>query len=176
MTDSYISETIEDQDGTNRLVLIYVYVDIPGWPPESAADFLSLRWEVRSSNDWETKIELGSTELEKVLGDRASVSRLYSFDPFAGRAVIQLSTNGPTDSHGHIWCLYTWRDWDLLNNREYRFIEISEDIFGAPEDKFAAKCEMDAESKLKRFAEQASTGQPATNSQSKAKDSDQTQP
>jgi hypothetical protein len=64
----------------------------------------------------------------------------------------------------------------LLNNREYRFIEISEDIFGAPEDKFAAKCEMDAEAKLKRFAEQPSTGQPATNSQSKAKDSDQTQP
>ena len=153
-------ETIEAPDGENRLVLLYVSMGVPGWPPDSAADFHSLRWEVKSADDWETKTELGYPELEKVLGEQALVSRLHSFDPHTGRAVVQFSTNGPKDSLGGEWCLYTWRDWDLLNNREHRFIEISENIFSPPQDKFAEKCEAEAHVHQKRILEQGSSVQP----------------
>jgi len=151
MPEPSAHDSIEAPDGQNRLVLLYVPIE--GWAPDSAADFHSLRWEVKSSEGWETKIELGYPELETVLGDRAVVTRLHSFDPAAGRAIVQFSTNGPTDSHGCEWCLFTWRDWDLLMNREHRFIEISEDIFEPPKDEFAIKCEARAETHRKRIAE-----------------------
>jgi len=154
MPEPNAHETIEAPDGENRLVLLYVSMDVPGWPPDSAADFHSLRWEVKSSSDWQTKIELGYPELERVLGDQALVSRLHSFDPDLGRAIVQFRTTGPKDSFAGEWCLYTWRDWDLLNNREHRFIEISDDIFAHPQDAFAAKCEADAKAHHKRIAEQ----------------------
>jgi hypothetical protein len=169
-------ETIEAPDGENRLVLLYVSMDVPGWPPDSAADFHSLRWEVKSAAGWETKIELGYPELDKVLGDQALISRLHSFSPETGRAVVLFSTTGPKDSFGGEWCLYTWRDWDLLNNREHRFIEISEDIFSPPQDKFAAKCEADAIIQQKQIAEQVGAGQPATRSELDSEGSDKPQP
>jgi hypothetical protein len=152
MNRPVIKQSIEVPYGRNRLVLLQVPLE--GWPPDSAFDFHSIRWEVKTGVGWETKIELGYPELEKVLGDQASVSRLHSFNSESGRAVIQFSTKGPTDSYGSEWCLYTWREWDLLKNREHRFIEISEDIFGPPKDEFAIKCEAEAETRRKRIADQ----------------------
>lgn len=122
-------------DGTMRLRLLMVEV---GKKP-CGFNFHALVWEYFNGNEWKEKISITEKKLSKVLGENAWVADIHSFNAENGTAILRFGTEGPTDCDGMHWQLYSWREWDLLNNREHRFIEICDSPFDKLRDNLGEK-------------------------------------
>ncbi|WOO39273.1 hypothetical protein [Rubellicoccus peritrichatus] len=125
---SLVSET-----GKARLRLIFREMEPYG------EDFHKLIWEELFEGEWNEKIKLDKEDLSEILGDDAWVADVHSFREEEGIAVLRLGTHGPTDSEGTVWQLYTWREWDLIRNREHRFIMVCDYPFEEFRDDRAEK-------------------------------------
>jgi hypothetical protein len=119
--------------GDDRLVLRYVEVPLP--EPHSsgrrAYDFHSLAWEARGDDGWAPRAVITHDEFTRG-SPRRWVSDLHSFDSVAGTAVVRVGEEQPPDPAGSVHVEYTWREWDVVRNRQVRLLRVC----GAPFDPF----------------------------------------
>jgi len=99
------------RNGLDRLCLIYARRG-EGW------DFHSLRWEERKDQDWQPRIVITEEEFQGAHERTRWVSELFSFDPQRGWAVFKVAEGDKPPSAFAISYYYSWRTWDLVNNRE----------------------------------------------------------
>lgn len=98
-------------NGCDRLCLMYLRRG-EGW------DFHSLRWEHRNDQSWKARCTITETQFQADHDRRRWVSELYSLDPQRGWCVIKVAEGDKPDSAFAIRFYYSWRTWDLMNNRE----------------------------------------------------------
>jgi hypothetical protein len=119
--------TVTDESERERLRLIYegrTYED-----KECGYDFHSLIWEHSENGIWKLRKELTQETFEAECINQRWISKLHSFDPKTGYAVLQVAEgDAPKGSH-EIHYNYSWRKWDLNNNREVAFIHQCKDPF-----------------------------------------------
>jgi hypothetical protein len=121
--------TITDETGNNQLVLCYVQVEIPMKGPGKAYDFLSLTWECKHGAQWIPKVVISQADFQHGYDRRRWVSKLQSFDPSTGHAVLQIGEEGIPDATGALQVHYSWREWDVLNNQQLRMIRECDNPF-----------------------------------------------
>jgi hypothetical protein len=68
------------------------------------------------------------TDFQTNSNRRRWISALHSFDPSTGRAVIKVSEDVPLEK-SFSRCVYSWREWDLLANREVRLFRVCHSPF-----------------------------------------------
>jgi hypothetical protein len=109
--------TITDPSGHDRLTLQY-----------EGGHFRSLIWSSEHARDWCCKAVITQTDFQANCNKRRWVDALHSFDPVAGHAIIKVGEEIPLDK-SYTGCAYSWREWDLLANREVRLFRVCEDPF-----------------------------------------------
>jgi hypothetical protein len=122
-------DEVAGPDGADRLVLRFVAVPTDGETHVEAFDFHSVAWEVRDGDAWAARLVITADEFQRGAGDRRSVSALHSLDPARGLAVLQVGQEQPPDARGRVSVQYSWREWDLVNNREVRVIRVCQTPF-----------------------------------------------
>ncbi|MEM8947648.1 MAG: hypothetical protein AAGD11_20930 [Planctomycetota bacterium] len=118
------SEVVDDIG--NRLSLRFVEVprakrwEIPGVtvPDYTGYDFHSLVWDAKHGSAWQRKATITQAEFEQN-GTQRWVSDLHSLDARYGSAVIKVA-------EGEWRVTYSWRQWDVLSNKEIRLIRVCE--------------------------------------------------
>jgi hypothetical protein len=120
---------VADETGNQQLVLRFIDVDRPVPGRGKGYDFYSLTWETKDGDKWAEKIVISRGDFEKGRQQRRWVSKLYSFDPGSGRAILQVAEEGLPDAVGSMRVTYSWRQWDVVKNEEIRVIRVCEDPF-----------------------------------------------
>jgi hypothetical protein len=103
---------------------------------DGGADFHSMVWARLVSGDfvngeWETRKEITSQEFQAGCAFRRWVARLHSFSPTDATAIIQVGEGDvPMDPPPRMTKFnYSWRLWDLENNRELKILKQCENPF-----------------------------------------------
>lgn len=119
--------TVTDESERERLRLIYEGRIYNG--KECGYDFHSLMWEHRENGIWKLRKELTQETFEADCINQRWVSKLHSFDPKTGYAILQVAEgDAPKGSHETHYN-YSWRKWDLKNNKEVAFMHQCKDPF-----------------------------------------------
>ena len=80
-------------------------------------------WQARDGDSWADRLVLSRADFERG-GARRWVTELHTFDPASGTAVCKVGEEQPADAGGAVRVEYTWREWDLANNREVRVLRV----------------------------------------------------
>ena len=97
-------------NGRDRLCLMYKRRG-EGW------DFHSLRWE-EQNEEWTPRIIITEEQFQGKHDRTRWVSELFSLDPQRGWAVVKVAEGDNPPGSFSVQYYYSWRTWDLVNNRE----------------------------------------------------------
>jgi len=106
--------------GEQRLSLLYT----PHRGTADAYDFHSLLWECRENRRWLTRRIIAAAEFEDGAMRRRWVNGLHSLDSRLGQAVIRVAEADRLDPAPQLRLHYSWRRWDLLDNRELEKLQL----------------------------------------------------
>jgi len=113
--DLELHQTVYTTNGRDRLKLLFVRAE------EFGSDFHSLVWERRIGQESVPHHTLTQDDFEWQHDYWRWVSDIHSISPEDGTAVLML---GESDRPKHpprgYSVIYSWRVWDLLNNREVK--------------------------------------------------------
>ena len=125
--ETYDFGTLLNESESERLRLIYegrMFND-----NERGYDFHSLVWEAKEGGNWRAKREITRSSFESECTNQRWVSKLHSFDSSAGHAILQVAEGDAPKGSDSISYHYSWRKWDLNENREVAFLCKCEDPF-----------------------------------------------
>jgi len=127
-------EEISDATGSNRLARVAREVTSPldALLGCRSFDFDSLVWQTNAVGTWQDHIVISQVAFQAGRAGRRWVSQIHSLDALRGRAIIKVAEESPPRAVGgrtQIDVVYSWREWNLLNNREVRCIRICADPF-----------------------------------------------
>ena len=120
-----VTETDSTTVGHDRLVLMKREHDLdsnkrPGW---KGYDFHSIAWQRNENGEWINHLTIDERDFERD-GRFPWVVSIHSFDPTTGTAVLRIGETGSPDDSGTVTATYSWREWDLNNNKEVRVIHL----------------------------------------------------
>jgi hypothetical protein len=119
-----LREEILGPSGNDRLCLFDIAVDDCGFY------FHSLHWQSQVAGKWDTKLCLTQKQFQGKHLFRRWVSKLHSFRPDNGVAVMQVAEgNRPQTPPSSTTFLYSWRAWDLVKNVEVERLKDCDDPF-----------------------------------------------
>jgi hypothetical protein len=96
-------------------------------------EFDSLVWRTNAGGAWHDRVIISKALFQVGAPRRRWVTRLHSFDPTNGTAIIMVAEESPPRPFAggvRIEVVYSWREWSLLNNREIRLIRDNTGPFG----------------------------------------------
>src|ERR1700759_1030521 len=93
-------------------------------------NFSALVWSSEDGDEWRCRVVITRRDFECGRDRERGISELHSFDPSLGRAIIQVGEREvpreQADPRGFRRCVYSWRRWDLLANRELEVLRVCE--------------------------------------------------
>jgi hypothetical protein len=124
MSERFIdSAELMSPTGRERLRLIYVEV-------EGGADFHSLSFERLEAEEWKPVSAISKKQFQDNCAHRRWVAALHSFSPSSGSAIIQVAEGDiPASAFSSVRYLYSWRRWNLIENREIAVLKRCESPF-----------------------------------------------
>lgn len=109
--------------------------------------FRGLVWSSEQGGAWHCRAVITQSEFQRGSDKQRWVSSLYSFDLATGHTIIKVGENEVPFAEGVpgkvVRCIYSWREWDLLTNREIRLLRICEDPSEPYDPTRPVKCEDD---------------------------------
>ena len=128
--------------GSDRLTLQY-----------DEGHFRALVWSSERGGEWHCRVVITQADFECDCDRERWPNALHSFDPATGCAIIKVGEmEVPRDKAGpggFRRVVYSWREWDLLANRELRVLRVCEDPFeeyGTPRKVYKAIVHADQDS------------------------------
>jgi hypothetical protein len=112
-----MDKTITHESGTHRLTIHFA-------AESQGRNFHSLAWEVFAGSRWSDHVVISREVFQAPTRHRRWISNLHSFDPDAGRAIIQIAEGDVPIGVLPVHYTYSWREWDLLHNRELRLLSV----------------------------------------------------
>ncbi len=116
--------------GNDRLVLQYTEYDIDSTtidgttiPGSKGLGFHSIVWQRHKNGEWIDHLTIDESDFQRN-GCFPWVTTIHSFDPAKATAVLEIGELSPPDNTGTETASYTWREWDLHNNKEIRLIDL----------------------------------------------------
>lgn len=93
--------------------------------------FRALVWSSEQGREWVCRAIITQSDFQHGCDKRRWVNALHSFEPATGHAIIKVGEDDVRFGEGvHnevVRCIYSWREWDLLNNREVRLLRVCYD-------------------------------------------------
>lgn len=134
LTNSNIEvfDEVTDVSGHHRLLLRFIEIVRPRPVGERGFDFHSLVWESRDDSKWKCKIRIRKSDFQRDTQQVRWIREIHCFDPDSGSATIKVAEERPPYSAGTIRVHYSWREWDLVRNKQIRIVQECE----SPFDKF----------------------------------------
>lgn len=121
---------VMDAVGNNRLAVRFIEKPLPNpQPGRKGYDFHSLVWEVKDGDAWKEKVVITKLDFEKNAERRGWVNEIHSFDSVKGCAVVRVGEEQPREVDGTMHVEYSWRDWDLVNNRQIQVLRVCKSPF-----------------------------------------------
>jgi hypothetical protein len=113
---------VTDETGRHRLTMRFTTEGKGG-------NFHSLIWAVSDGSVWADRVVITRDDFQPPTKHRRWIANLYSFEPDAGRAIIQVAEGdvpaGTLPEH----YTYSWREWDIQHNREVRLLSVCKSPF-----------------------------------------------
>lgn len=92
-------------------------------------DFHSLVWERRDAFFWRAHVTITESDLELPNRHQRWISEMHSFDPSRGEAILRIAEGDAPWDAPRCTINYSWRLWDLVNNREILRLQECENPF-----------------------------------------------
>jgi hypothetical protein len=108
-------------DGTGRHRLLLKIVETSRSPDSVSFDFHSLVWESKDGDTWSEKSVITRADFEMGTERRRRITDLHSFDAAKGIAVVKVFEEEAREADGPMQYEVSWREWDLVNNRQVQF-------------------------------------------------------
>ena len=125
---------VADQSGNHQLVLKYASVGaVPTVSNGTGYDFYSLSWEVKDGT-WKDKVVITKADFQRGYKRQRFVTSIHSFYPDTGVAILKIGELWPNKVPGMAVAVYSWREWDLANNREVHIARVCKSPFEAFEE------------------------------------------
>ena len=126
-----VRDKVADKTGKHQLVLRFMETSVEKTEKSERHyyQFHSLTWEVKDGSSWTSKIAITSKDFQNNVKEMRWVSEIHSIDPLKGSAIIKIADKKPSDLAGSNQVIYSWREWDLLKNKEFRMIRVCKDPF-----------------------------------------------
>lgn len=116
------TKELTDKSGRHRLTMHYV-------AEGKGANFHSLIWAVSDGSEWTEHVVITRADFQPPTKHARWVSDLYSFDPNAGLAIIQVAEGNVPAGTLPAHYTYSWREWDVQHNREARLLSVCKSPF-----------------------------------------------
>ena len=119
--------------GADRLLLRYVEDPDDADAEFQGLDFHSVAWEVRQGDLWFEKVVITAADFQRGNDRTRWVSALHHWNPVSGVAILQVGEEpAPRLTQVHR-AMYSWREWDLRNNREIAVLRDCRSPFENPD-------------------------------------------
>ena len=126
----FIDGEVKSSDGAHRLLTLLEAVGTDG----NSFDFHKLLWQRRDGESWVDVLSVTKESFQGKHPLQRWVSRVHSIDPESGRAIISVAENDLPEGSKRVHCYYTWREWDLKNNKEIAVLKKCDRPFDPFED------------------------------------------
>jgi hypothetical protein len=93
------------------------------------SNFHSLIWAATDGSAWSDRVVITREDFQPPSKHRRWIANLHSFDPDAGRAIIQVAEGNAPVGTPTVNYTYSWREWDLQRNREVRLLSVCKSPF-----------------------------------------------
>jgi hypothetical protein len=113
-----MDEEITDASGRHRLVLQY-----------ANGDFHSLVWQSKTGVVWTGRVVITGKDFQRDWDRRRWIAGIHSIDPVSGHAIIKVAEGNVPFAEGDVTYIYSWREWDRMDNREVRRLRACDDPF-----------------------------------------------
>src|SRR6185503_21065913 len=100
-----MDKSITDESGRHRLTMRFATEGKGG-------NFHSLIWAVSDGSRWSDHHVITRDAIQPTSRHRRWISDLHSFDPDAGRAIIQVAEGDVPEGSPRVHYTYSWREWD----------------------------------------------------------------
>jgi hypothetical protein len=118
-----VIDEVIDGSGNHRLLLRFIEIVRPRPRDERGFDFHSMIWESKVDSKWKRKLIIRKSDFQGDAKQVRWISEIHRLDPHSGCATIKVAEEGPPDSAGTVRVKYSWRDWDLVGNKQIRVIQ-----------------------------------------------------
>lgn len=127
------AETVTAPNGTDRLVRRDWETVSSSNPDERSYDSHSLVWQRLRNGAWVDHVTITQADFQREHNRQRWISEIHSFDPISGTAILKIAEGDAPENSGAVSYIYSWREWDVKNNRELKTIRSCDDPF----EKFA---------------------------------------
>ncbi|MEM9444940.1 MAG: hypothetical protein AAGA18_06260 [Verrucomicrobiota bacterium] len=124
--DQRIFGEIYDESKSHRITLVYDETSRGGY------DFLRIDWHTLRDNEWRIHHTLSQDAFSKNSNEQIWVSDIHSFDPETANCILKIAEGEKQLDVGHISYIYSWRIWDIKDNKEVKLIKVCENIWEGP--------------------------------------------
>ena len=118
-----IKQEIYDLTAHHRLAIFTIEI-----PPSPGSNFHSLAWgfrAVQATSGWVDQAVITREDFQRDTDRRRWVQTLDRFDLGTGYAIIQVGEGDvPRHERRPTHITYSWREWDIRNNRQVRLLRI----------------------------------------------------
>lgn len=123
-----VLDEVVDPSDDHRLVLRFVEESCPKREKYKAYNFHSLVWLVRSDDAWTERVAITAEAFARNANRRWPIA-VHSIDPTDGTAILKVGEEYPPDPSGLCDVRYSWREWELIANRQVRVFRTCVDPF-----------------------------------------------
>ena len=122
-------EMVAAANGTDRLIRKDWETVSYSRPDEKSYDSHSLVWQRFDSGLWIDHVTITQDDFQRGCPRRRWVSSIHSFDPVSATAILKIAEGDASESAPAISYAYSWREWDIKNNRQVKVFRVCEDPF-----------------------------------------------
>ena len=122
-------EAVTAANGTDRLIRNVWETVSSLRPDEKSHDSHSLVWQRLEGGLWIDHVTITQDDFQHGNPHRRWVSSIHSFDPVSATAILQVAEGDAPESAPAISYIYSWREWDIRNNRQVKILRICDDPF-----------------------------------------------
>ena len=118
-----IVETVTASSSTDRLIRKDWVTAPRSHPEEKSYNSHSLVWQRLKNDSWLDHLTISQSDFQRGCAHRRWISSIHSFNADAGIAILKIAEgDAPEENDGAISYIYSWRQWDVLNNLELETI------------------------------------------------------
>ena len=122
-------ETIAATNDTDRLIRNAWETTSYSRPEDKSYKSHSLVWQRLESGRWADHVTITQNDFQRDNPQRRWVSSIHSFDPDSGTATLKIAEGNAPENSARVSYAYSWREWDIRNNREIKLLRICKDPF-----------------------------------------------
>src|SRR5215510_1450243 len=122
------SMTVFDESHNHKLALVYRAIGRGPEPKSTAFEFESLVWLSKDGLNWTNRAVITKADFNDGSFEERWISEIHSVNPGSATAIIKVAQL-PKSQDPDRRVTYSWREWDLISNREVRVLKICNDPF-----------------------------------------------